>query len=88
VRPRASRAGDLVLVRWRDAAGVLKRSAGQPDGAEPSETLEAETVGWLSRRTRANVYVSSERLPAGYAERYRGTTRIPAGWVTEIVRIA
>lgn len=88
MRPRASRAGDLVLVRWRDAAGVLTRSAGQPDGAEPSETLEAETVGWISKRTRANVYVSSERLPAGYAERYRGTTRIPAGWVTEIVRIA
>jgi hypothetical protein len=34
------------------------------------------------------VYVSSERLPTGYAERYRGTTRIPVGWVVEIVRIA
>jgi len=88
VRPRASRVGALVLVRWRDAAGVLTRSAGQRDGDEPAEVLEAETVGWLSRRTRSNVYVSSERLPTGYAERYRGTTRIPVGWVTEIVRIA
>jgi len=85
---KAPRVGALVLVRWRDAAGVLTRSAGQRDGDEPAEVLEAETVGWLSRRTRSNVYVSSERLPTGYAERYRGTTRIPVGWVVEIVRIA
>jgi hypothetical protein len=82
------RKGALVLVRWRDAAGVLTRTAGQADGAEPSEHLEAETVGWISKRTRANLYVSSERLPPGYADQYRGTTRLPVGWIQDIVRIA
>jgi hypothetical protein len=86
--PRAPRKGDLVLVRWRDASGVLTRTAGQPDAADPAEHLEAETVGWISKRTRANLYVSSERLPPGYADQYRGTTRIPVGWIKDTIRIA
>jgi hypothetical protein len=79
--------GTLVLVRWEDAAGPLERNAGDDD-REPAESLEAETVGWISKRTRRNLSVACERLPVGYADRYRGVTRIPIGWVTEAIKIA
>lgn len=81
------RSGSLVLVRWRDAEGILERKAGDRD-APLDDRCEAETVGWLSKRTRANVFVASERLPKRMAQRFRGSTRIPIGWVVAVVRIA
>ena len=80
------RQGSLVFVRWKDAAGFFVRRAGDSDC--PLDPLEAETVGWIFKRTRQNLYVACERLPADYVDRYRGTTRIPIGWITEIVKIA
>lgn len=83
---RWPRVGSLVLVRWRDADGPTTRDGGDRDDC--SDDCVVETVGWLWRRTRRYASVAAERMPPGYADRYRGTTRIPPGWVVEVVRIA
>jgi hypothetical protein len=83
---RLPRVGALVLVRWEDADGVLERSAGDRDS--PTPEADAETVGWLCKRTRRKLHVACERFPRGCRDRYRGVTRIPIGWVREVVRIA
>ena len=85
---RWPRAGSLVLVRWLDAHELVAvRGRQMPAGELSDDPLHVETVGWL-RRTRRYVHLHPERLPLECSDRYRGATRIPIGWVVDVVRIA
>lgn len=84
--PHWPRVGSLVLVRWADADGPLLRDAGQRDANSPE--ADAETVGWIALRTARKVHLACERFPKGCRDRYRGITRIPVGWIREVIKIA
>lgn len=85
-RTRWPRVGTLVLVRWADADGPDLRDAGERD--VPSPEADAETVGWISAKTSRKLHVACERFPRDCRDRYRGVTRIPRGWVREVIVIA
>jgi hypothetical protein len=85
-RRRWPRVGSLVLVRWEDADGPDAREAGEHD--IPAPEADAETVGWLCKRTTRKLWIACERFPTGCRDRYRGVTRIPIGWIRGVVKIA
>ena len=64
----------LVAVQWDDACFSLDE-ADNTDDAHP-----CTTVGWITRITRASIWIASERLPTGW----RGITRIPRAIVKGI----
>lgn len=70
----AIKVGDLVAVDWNDATFTLDDTA-----ESDADHFGVTTVGWLIRRSRATVWIASERLPSGA---WRGVTRIPRRIVT------
>jgi hypothetical protein len=75
-----------VLVRWEDAF-THRDYHGSEAASEAEDACEMQSVGWMFKRTRMYLYLSSLHGPT-CDETWRALSRIPIGCVREVVRIA
>lgn len=69
-------AGDLVEIRWLDAAFALD---------EPPEPCSMTTVGWITDTNQEWVTIAQEKDEAGCL--HRAYTTIPRTLITEVLRL-